>query len=154
MLAPRPSLHPGDLKAAAVRVPAVRGDLAAMRRSPLTSDPEKVRAFQQRAAANSTRKRRPVSPASPEQREKVRDRVCVECASSPCDPAHLTPRSLGGCDHPDCVVPLCRDCHRAFDLHELDLEPVLALRQMAPERSHMAGHMSLQECIRRLRGER
>jgi hypothetical protein len=35
------------------------------------------------------------------------------------------PRSLNGCDHPDCVVPLCRACHRVYDGGELDLLPRL-----------------------------
>ena len=34
---------------------------------------------------------------------------------------HLVPRSLGGCDHPDCAVPLCRVHHRLYDRGQLDL---------------------------------
>lgn len=41
------------------------------------------------------------------------------------DPAHLWDRSRGGCDHPLCVVPLCRACHRLFDDHALDILPPL-----------------------------
>jgi hypothetical protein len=107
----------------------------------------------QRGQRNSNPKRRAISPASPEQRYKVDGRVCVCCAKpGPCDPAHLTPRSLGGCDHPDCVIPLCRGCHRFFDEHALDLESVLALPDFAAERSHMASHMSFARCIQRLSG--
>lgn len=125
-----------------------------MKRTALKTDPESVRQFTQRARQNSTRKRSAVSPASVEQREKVRDRRCVSCGSSPCDPAHLCARSMGGCDSADCVLPLCRECHRQFDLDGLDLEPVLALREFSVERAHMAGHLSLEQCRRRLRGER
>jgi hypothetical protein len=35
------------------------------------------------------------------------------------------PRSLGGCDEPDCVVPLCRVHHRRYDRGQLDLLPYL-----------------------------
>jgi hypothetical protein len=38
---------------------------------------------------------------------------------------NVVPRSLGGCDHPDCIVPLDRRCHRAYDRGELDLLPHL-----------------------------
>ena len=100
-------------------------------------------------------RRRPVSPASPAQRDKVYDRQCVNCGAGPgCDPAHLCPRSQGGCDDPACVVPLCRGCHTAFDQGMIDLEPVLALPQFSVERSHMASHMSLRRCIQRLNGRR
>lgn len=129
------------------------------RRTALRSDPEEVRSFVQRGrtAAAKTWRPRAISPASPEQREKCRGRVCVNCADpGPCDPAHLTPRSLGGCDHPDCVLPLCRGCHSLLDLNDpaIDLTPVLALPEFAAERSHMAGHMSFHACIRRLGGDR
>lgn len=90
--------------------------------------------------------------ASKEQREKVQGRTCLECGTQPCDPAHLTARSQGGCGDPLCVVPLCRECHTLFDNGMLDLEPVLALRHLAPERSHMAGHLTFEQCRRRLRG--
>jgi hypothetical protein len=49
--------------------------------------------------------RAPFSPASGVQRAKVLDRACLVCSRQPVDPAYLLPRSLGGCDHPDCVVP-------------------------------------------------
>jgi hypothetical protein len=40
---------------------------------------------------------------------------CVVCERAPVDPAHLVPQRLGGCAHPDCVVPLCRTHHRLYD---------------------------------------
>lgn len=59
--------------------------------------------------------------ASSKQRARVKEEPCVHCGRLGVDPAHLLPRSRGGCDDPLCVVPLCRKCHEAFDRHELDL---------------------------------
>lgn len=72
--------------------------------------------------------------ASPAQREKVAGAVCVGCGAEATpdgalviDPAHVWPRGKGGCDSPDCVLPLCRfvfdgsGCHRLFDEGQLDL---------------------------------
>jgi hypothetical protein len=70
-------------------------------------------------------KRRAISPASTDQREAVRDRACVVCRQGPCDPAHVIDRSIGGDDHPDAVVPLCRTCHTAYDEGGMDLLPYL-----------------------------
>lgn len=95
---------------------------------------------------------RPVSPASPEQRRKIRDEWCVNCGVPGCDPAHLTSRAQGGCDDADCVIALCRSCHRDFDHGLLDLEPIIALPKYSAERAHMAGHMSYRACLRRLNG--
>jgi hypothetical protein len=61
---------------------------------------------------------------------------------------------MGGCDAPQCVIALCRSCHSDFDQGRIDLEPILALRQFSEERSHMAFHMSLRQCMQRLTGER
>ena len=57
----------------------------------------------------------------------------ASCACRPraSRPAHLAPRSLGGCDDPDCVVPLCWMHHRAYDTGRLDLLPHLEPR-LAP----------------------
>jgi len=56
--------------------------------------------------------------ASDAQREKIIGRWCVVCLQTKgITPAHLTPRSLGGCDHPDCVVPLCWLCRRRHNQH-------------------------------------
>lgn len=68
------------------------------------------------------------------------------------DPAHLVPRSAGGCDDPRCVVPLCRrlfpladpdaslqtafGCHKAYDEGELDLHPRLARGGYEEELAH------------------
>ncbi len=66
-----------------------------------------------------------ISPATPDQRERVKDRACIVCAAHPCDPAHLIDRSLapGSGDSSAMVVPLCRPCHRAYDDGDLDLTP-------------------------------
>jgi hypothetical protein len=88
-------------------------------------------------------KPRAISPASKEQREKVKTQVCVviECASEYADPAHLAPRAMGrGCDSPLCVIALCRAHHEAFDLGKLDLLPHLAGRGFGAELAHMQEH--------------
>jgi predicted restriction endonuclease len=69
------------------------------------------------------------------------------------DPAHLVPRSLGGCDHADCVVPLCRMHHRMYDRGELDLLPHLEPDQRA-ELSHALLHVGLLALLRRLTSSR
>lgn len=93
-----------------------------------------------------------MSPASKEQRKKVAGRLCVECGAAGCDPAHLTARAQGGCECAECVIPLCRFCHRKFDTGFLDLEPIIALPEFAIERAHMALHMSYRSAIKRLNG--
>jgi hypothetical protein len=97
--------------------------------------------------------RTPVSPASEEQRAKVNGLPCLVCGRRPVDPAHLVPRSLGGCDHPDCVVPLDRRCHRAFDGGQLDLPPHLEPDHRV-ELAHALSHLSLLELLRRVTGLR
>ena len=69
------------------------------------------------------------------------------------DPAHLVPRTLGGCDHPECVVPLCRRCHRAFDRRELDLLPHLE-PGCRLELAHALSHVPLVRLIERVTGLR
>jgi hypothetical protein len=97
--------------------------------------------------------RAPTSPASPAQREKVRLRACLVCGARPADPAHLVPRSLGGCDHPDCVVPLCRVHHRRYDRGGLDLLAALEPR-FRPELAHGLVHIGLLALLRRLTATR
>ena len=67
------------------------------------------------------------------------------------DPAHLIPRSLGGCGDPLCVVPLCRRCHRAYDRGELDLLPHLEPAWRA-QLAHAVGHVGLIGALRRIGG--
>ena len=94
-----------------------------------------------------------VSPASRAQRTKVAGRECLVCGARPVDPAHLVPRSLGGCDQPDCVVPLDRCCHRAYDRGELDLLPYLEPRYRG-ELAHGLRHAGLLALLRRVSGAR
>jgi hypothetical protein len=94
-------------------------------------------------------RRSPVSPASPAQRGKVRALACIVCDTRPADPAHLVPRSLGGCDHADCVVPLCRTHHRLYDRGELDLLAALEPR-FRRELAHGLLHAGLLGLLRRV----
>lgn len=76
------------------------------------------------------RRRGGISEASKAQRAKVRDLACLMCGRDrhegvKIDPAHVWARGKGGCDHPDCVVPLCREHHREYDENRLDLLVVL-----------------------------
>jgi 5-methylcytosine-specific restriction endonuclease McrA len=98
-------------------------------------------------------RRKPFSPTSEEQRAKVAGTACLVCGRRPVDRAHLVPRSLGGCDHPDCVAPLCRPCHRAYDRGELDLLSHLEPRFRA-ELAHGLLHLGLLRLLRRVTGTR
>jgi hypothetical protein len=98
-------------------------------------------------------RRSAVSPASAAQRTKVAGRACIVCGGRPADPAHLIPRSLGGCDQPDCVVPLDRRCHRAYDRGQLDLLPHLEPRYRA-ELAHGLLHLGLLGLLGRISGTR
>jgi len=92
--------------------------------------------------------------AAPVQRIKVAGKPCLVCgAVTRIDPAHLVPRSLGGCEDPDCVVPLCRAHHRVYDRGELDLLPWLEPR-FRLELAHAVGHLGLVGALRRLTGRR
>lgn len=107
--------------------------------------------------------------ASPAQRAKVKGAVCVGCGREATDdgrvvidPAHVWPRGKGGCDHPDCVLGLCRgydySCHELFDRGELDLLSKVSGRPEAfaveiahPIREH---GVTLVELARHLAGNR
>jgi len=58
-------------------------------------------------------------------------------------------RSLGGCDHPDCVVSLCWTHHRAYDTGRLELLPHLE-PQWRDEIAHAVSHLGLIGAVRRL----
>jgi hypothetical protein len=68
-------------------------------------------------------------------------------------PAHLVPRSLGGCDQPDYVVPLCRVHHTGYDRGELDLLPHLE-PSFRTELAHGLTHVGLLGLLRRVTGVR
>ncbi|MBV8221055.1 MAG: hypothetical protein JO325_21540 [Solirubrobacterales bacterium] len=92
--------------------------------------------------------------ATDAQRAAVAGRTCIACgADRRIDPAHLIPRSLGGCGDSLCVVPTCRRCHRAYDRGELDLLPYLEPGWRA-QLAHAVGHVGLVGALRRIRGSR
>lgn len=104
-----------------------------------------------------------ISPASPEQRAKKRAGASiVSGAVEGLDPAHLCPRDLGGCDDPDCVVPLTRAEHRAFDEPDprtgkrLDLLPYLVANRCIVELQHALEHYNgdLIALLERVTGEK
>jgi predicted restriction endonuclease len=95
-----------------------------------------------------------LAPVSPAQRAKVGGLRCLVCgAVTHVDPAHLVPRTLGGCDAADCVVPLCRTHHRAYDQGRLDLVAYLE-PQWRAEVAHAVCHLGLMRTLRRLSGRR
>jgi hypothetical protein len=90
--------------------------------------------------------------ATDRQRAAVAGRPCIVCgAERGIDPAHVIPRSLGGCGDPLCVVPLCRTCHRAYDEGRLDLLPYLEPAWRA-QLAHAVGHIGLIRTLRRISG--
>ena len=92
--------------------------------------------------------------ASERQRAAVAGRRCIVCAAEArIDPAHLIPRSLGGCGDALCVVPLCRRCHRAYDRGELDLLPHLEPAWRS-QLAHAVGHVGMIGALRRISGDR
>jgi hypothetical protein len=114
----------------------------------------------------SSSRRRPISKASPEQRRKVKELgFCVVSGfeatqHGPIDPAHIVPRSQGGCDSELCVIPLRRYLHRQFDDGTLDLLPYLHPyrdeRRWLPELQHALDHLdgNLVQLLERLAGQR
>ena len=92
--------------------------------------------------------------ATDAQRAAVVGQRCVVCGTDRrIDPAHLIPRSLGGCGDPLCTCPLCRSCHRAYDRGELDLLPYLEPAWRA-QLAHAVGHVGLIAALRRITGSR
>lgn len=87
--------------------------------------------------------------ASERQRVKVAGHLCLVCGVAGCDPAHVIPRSLGGCDDPLCVVPLCRDHHRAYDTGRLNLLALLTVRRPL-ELEHAIQHLGRNRAIWRI----
>jgi hypothetical protein len=98
--------------------------------------------------------------AAPAQRAKVKLLTCLGCGREvdmddpgrhwTIDPAHLVPRGQGGCDHEDCVLPLCRNlcnpyegCHPIFDGKvtgkSVDLHSRLAQGGYEKELAHAVG---------------
>jgi hypothetical protein len=125
-----------------------------MRRTPLRRGrgPRRRTALARRRTLRRTAPlaRTSASRASAIQRAKVAGLRCLVCgAATRIDPAHLVPRSLGGCDEADCVVPLCRTHHRAYDKGGLDLVAHLE-PDWRREAAHAVGHLGLVGALRRL----
>jgi hypothetical protein len=90
--------------------------------------------------------------ANERQRAAVAGRTCLVCGGEKrIDPAHLIPRSLGGCGDALCGVPLCRRCARAYDRRERDLLPYLEPAWRA-QLGHAVGHVGLIRALRRISG--
>jgi hypothetical protein len=139
----------------------------ALRGSGLSRNPEGSTTDKpSRRRRRSTLKRGKSFPASDAQRAKVADMPCVSCgkvasAYLAIDPAHVWPRGKGGCDSPDCVLPLCRliatgeGCHRLFDEGRLELVERLADSEACQvEQAHpiLVHGVSPVELVRRLSG--
>jgi hypothetical protein len=113
---------------------------------------------------------------APVQRAKVKLLTCLGCGREvdmddperrwSIDPAHLVPRGQGGCDHEDCVLPLCRNlrnpfegCHPIFDGKvagkSINLHPRLAQGGYEKELAHAVGvhGWTPLELVRRVCGE-
>jgi 5-methylcytosine-specific restriction endonuclease McrA len=59
---------------------------------------------------------------------------CRVCGAENPEAAHIIPRSQVGPprgEHPDNIVPLCRECHRNYDQGRLDLLPFLTRSEQA-----------------------
>jgi len=124
------------------------------RRRPLRPGAKSLRGAVKPLARRGSLERRQFAPASTAQRDAVRGARCIVCgARTAIDPAHLVPRSLGGCDHPLCVVALCRTHHRAYDRGALDLMPHLEPHYRA-QVAHAVAHLGLIGTLRRLTGRR
>jgi hypothetical protein len=99
-------------------------------------------------------KRGPVGHASAEQKAKVlREGRRMETPdrfdAGRLEPAHITPRPHGGCDHEHCIVPLTHFQHERYDRGELDILPHLTL----DEQAHAAGHLGLLGALKRTTGD-
>lgn len=115
------------------------------RTAPLRSMPSRDPGRQEGAAPA----RRPLS-ASAAQRAKIAGSACVVCLQTKgLTPAHLAPRTMGGCDEADCVVPLCWLHHRAYDTGRLELLPYLE-PVWRTEVAHAVLHLGLIGTVRRL----
>lgn len=90
--------------------------------------------------------------ASPAQRRKVAGLGCLVCMARPVDPAHVTSRAQGGCDAPECVVPLCRRHHSELDEGRLDVLPLLEPR-FRKELGHAVEHRGLLATLYRVTNE-
>lgn len=94
------------------------------------------------------------SMAATDAQRAVAGRSCIVCGTDRrIDPAHLIPRSMGGCRDPLCVIPACRVHHRAYDRGELDLLAYLE-PGWRPQLAHAVGHVGLVGALRRVSSHR
>ena len=92
--------------------------------------------------------------ATDAQRTAVAGRTCIVCGTDRrIDPAHLIPRSIGGCGDPLCVVPACRRPSPGLRSRRLDLLPYLEPAWRA-QLAHAVGHVGLIGALRRISGRR
>jgi hypothetical protein len=123
-----------------------------MKRTPLRRR-TKVRA-RKPLQRGSSLQRTPSMVATDAQHAAGAGRTCIVCGSDRrVDPAHLIPRSLGGCGDALCVAPARRRCHRAYDRGELDLVPYLEPAWRA-QLAHAVAHVGLIGALRRISGGR
>jgi hypothetical protein len=109
-------------------------------------------------------KRGTVGKTSTEQKEKVLregariDHMVINLTDlieqfpdglGPIDPAHIIARAQGGCDDEDCICPLPRRLHDAYDEGKLDLLPWLTL----DEQAHAVKHVGILGALKRTTGE-
>ena len=92
-----------------------------VRRTPLRSSRTPLNCSPALKRTEPNKRRKPVSPASPAQRERVKGKCCIRCGNQPVHPAHLIDRGMGGDDHPHAVVPLCFECHRLYDTGKVSI---------------------------------
>lgn len=93
-------------------------------------------------------------------REKINaEAICRVCSHGAgfiavaLDPAHIIPRSRvrpGPGEDPRNIVPLCRNCHRAYDEGGMDLLPYLTREEQA----YAVELVGLYEAYRRTTNER
>jgi hypothetical protein len=135
------------------RTPLRRGGGPARRTPPQRTTPLRPGPWRKPTGAEQAgRARRPFA-ASEAQRRKIVGSACIVCLQTKgITAAHLAPRTLGGCDDPACVVPLCWLHHRAYDTGKLELLPYLEPRWRA-ETAHAVLHLGLIGAVRRLAPE-
>jgi hypothetical protein len=154
---------------------AERAERRAARREAEGPRPEDLRRQERQEAGEraheprATLARKPTVPArhsvSVASREQVAKRNAgasiVSGRTMGLDAAHICPRALGGCDHPDCTVPLTRAEHRAFDTpnprtgKRLDILPYLVAAGCHAELAHALEHYrcDLPALLERVTGE-
>lgn len=155
------------------RTPLRQGDKPLTTRRPLernthlraVSERRLVAVPDDKPARNSTFQRHGgFTPASKEQRAKVRREGCrvsraheydEDVVTLPVVPgiavvdfSHNVDRALGGCDDPDCGMPLRRDLHQLYGLRQFDVLPYATLEEQA----HAAGHLGLIGALERMTG--